>query len=492
MAALATGNAPRIKASTTTPAGPGAVGLLILASLAAAAVGHGGHYRRIAEVCGALLVVAAVLLFGRYRSTALQPSRWAVVGIGVMIACTELTGILDGHPSGAVGPVSLLAGLAVVVAGTAVLDGPSRRQLADLVLALGVFLAGTAWLGVAFHLEPLGHPDGGLWRAATTVTYANAAAAVLGPLALWGLARTTTTRSWPARLAVVVLVSGLCATLSRAGIASFVVGLAVLIWMLGFRSLWSGAGLAVIGGLVAAVGLIPGMPSGDSAQPWWAVIGLVLGLGIGLVPRINLVSRGRGSEGRAAVAPSHKKLGMAALVLILVAGGAALIGLAGHSRLWSARVSVSSPDRTSLASVAWHMWLNHPVTGVGPERALFLWTTADNQLLADHYAHDEYLQLAVEQGAVGLGGLVALGTAVGVTVRQGRSPRRPRYAVSADLRALQSGAVAGLACLAVHSGFDFLWHVPAVLMVAALAVGLAAPLPRAEVLYPQTQEQEEA
>ena len=257
---LAPGDAPPIKASTTTPAGPGAVGLLILASLAAAAVGHGGHYRRIAEVCGALLLVAGVLLFGRYRSAALQPSRWAVVGIGVMIACTELTGILDGHPSGAVGPVSLLAALAVVVAGTAVLDGPSRRQLADLVLALGVFLAGTAWLGVAFHLEPLGHPDGGLWRAATTVTYANAAAAVLGPLALWGLARTTTTRSWPARLAVVVLVSGLCATLSRAGIASFVVGLAVLIWMLGFRSLWSGAGLAVIGGLVAAVGLIPGMP----------------------------------------------------------------------------------------------------------------------------------------------------------------------------------------------------------------------------------------
>ena len=96
VAALATGNAPRIGVDHNA-CRSGAVGLLILASLAAAAVGHGGHYRRIAEVCGALLVVAAVLLFGRYRSTALQPSRWAVVGIGVMIACTELTGILDSH-----------------------------------------------------------------------------------------------------------------------------------------------------------------------------------------------------------------------------------------------------------------------------------------------------------------------------------------------------------------------------------------------------------
>ncbi|HUJ65831.1 MAG TPA: hypothetical protein VLX59_09855, partial [Acidimicrobiales bacterium] len=72
--------ATRVRAPTdTSPAGlgPGVVGLLILASLAAAVVGHGGHYRRIAEVCGALLAVAAVVVVARYRLDALRASRWA-------------------------------------------------------------------------------------------------------------------------------------------------------------------------------------------------------------------------------------------------------------------------------------------------------------------------------------------------------------------------------------------------------------------------------
>ncbi len=47
------------------------------------------------------------------------------------------------------------------------------------------------------------------------------------------------------------------------------------------------------------------------------------------------------------------------------------------------------------------------------------------------------------------------------------------------LAALRAGAIAGLVCFALHSGFDFLWHVPVVPLVAAVAVGLAAPLPAA-------------
>jgi O-Antigen ligase len=474
---------PPTSEETAAPV-PGAATLLILVALAAAAVGHGGHYRRIAEICGALLAVAGVLVVARYRSETFRTPRWALLGIGVMIASTALTGLVDGHMAEALAPISLLAGLAVIVAGTAALPAPSRRQLADLVLALGAFLAATAWIGVAFHLEPLGHPDGGLWRAATTVTYANAAAAILGPLALWGLARTTTSKEWSSRMVVVLLVCGLTATLSRAGIASFIVGLAVLILMLGFQALWRGGGLAVVGGLIAAAALAPGMPADHHAEPWWAVLGLTMGVSLGMVSPT-------GRTGPGTLARPRRKLWIAALALVLLGAGMALMGLASHNRLWSGRVSVSSPDRSSLASVALQMWLQHPVTGVGPERAIFLWTAADGRPVFDRYAHDEYLQLAVEQGAVGLMGLAGLGLAVAATVREGGIPRRRHDQSETMARALRAGAIAGLVCMAVHSGFDFLWHVPAVVMVAALAVGLAAPLPRAQVLHPQPREQEE-
>jgi len=48
--------------------------------------------------------------------------------------------------------------------------------------------------------------------------------------------------------------------------------------------------------------------------------------------------------------------------------------------------------------------------------------------------------------------------------------------VQRDATVLRAGAIAGLVCLALHSGFDFLWHVPAVPMLAAVAIGLTSRL----------------
>jgi hypothetical protein len=379
----------------------------------------------------------------------------------------------------------LLTGLAIVVAVVAASTDAARRQLTDATVALGVFLATTAWVGVAFHLRPLGHPDGGLWRAATTVTYANAAAAILGPLALWALARATSHHGWPSRATAVFLLAGLGATLSRAGLASFAAGLVVLSALLGFGVVRRAAGMVLLGGLVAAAGLVPGMPVTSGAKPLLALFGLAAGLVIGVVRRPGALDQRRqpGSGVR------RWRIWWVA-VLAGLAVGAALIGFSGHTQVWSGRLSLSSPDRASLASVALHMWHNHLLSGVGPGRAVFVWTTADHQLVFDRYAHNEYLQLAVEQGFVGLAGLGALGAAVGATAFAGwhsgsrsQSDRHQR----ADLKSLRAGAIAGLVSLALHSAFDFLWHVPAVPMIAALAVGLTVRLDT-EVL-PQTQTQ---
>jgi hypothetical protein len=201
-------------------------------------VGQGGYYRRVGEACAVLLAAAGAVLISRQRFAGLGQARWLLVGLGVMIACATVTGVADGHPVGSAGPVVLLAGLAVILAVVAAASEEARLQLVGVVLGLGVFMAATGWVGVAFHLQPLAHPDGGLWRAATTVTYANAAAAVLAPLGLLALARTSAGRGRLAgRAGSVVLLVGLGATLSRAGIASFAVGLAVLAALLGLAQM---------------------------------------------------------------------------------------------------------------------------------------------------------------------------------------------------------------------------------------------------------------
>jgi hypothetical protein len=50
--------------------------------------------------------------------------------------------------------------------------------------------------------------------------------------------------------------------------------------------------------------------------------------------------------------------------------------------------------------------------------------------------------------------------------------------------ALQGGAVAALVAFAVHSGFDFLWHVPAAALMAAVVIGLTSALPTAPRVPP--------
>jgi O-antigen ligase len=79
------------------------------------------------------------------------------------------------------------------------------------------------------------------------------------------------------------------------------------------------------------------------------------------------------------------------------------------------------------------------------------------------YVHNEYLQVLVELGAVGL--VLALGVVAATLSVLWRGRGTPLWA----------GSMAAVVVVLVHSGFDFLWHLPAVLIVAGLCAGLGFP-----------------
>lgn len=110
------------------------------------------------------------------------------------------------------------------------------------------------------------------------------------------------------------------------------------------------------------------------------------------------------------------------------------------------------------------------MTGAGPGQATLYWVGPDGRTLTVQYVHNEYLQVLAELGMVGLALLLALLAVVARMVWRGRD--------LVGTPATWAGVVAGLSALAVHSGLDFLWHLPAIPLTAAVLAGLAAPPPQ--------------
>jgi 4-amino-4-deoxy-L-arabinose transferase-like glycosyltransferase len=99
------------------------------------------------------------------------------------------------------------------------------------------------------------------------------------------------------------------------------------------------------------------------------------------------------------------------------------------------------------------------------------WTDSEGRLQVQQYVHDEYRQLLTELGAIGVVLLAALVAGV-IRLLWGSHPLNAAPA-------LWAGSVAACAATAVHAGFDFVWHVPAVPLTVAVLVGLAvAPVTR--------------
>lgn len=118
---------------------------------------------------------------------------------------------------------------------------------------------------------------------------------------------------------------------------------------------------------------------------------------------------------------------------------------------------------------AWQMMLDAPWFGTGIGTFWMLWPPyrhpADDS--GGYYVHNDYLQLWIETGVVGLGLLLAVYAALAwLFMRALRNP-----AMSARERLEATGLFAGLLAVAVHSFLDFNLYILPILIVAGLALG---------------------
>ncbi len=386
-----------------------------------------GAFTPVAQALVAVtIVVAAVLAPGSAAvSRADVP---VVVAAGAFAGWALLNGVLTGHVPAGVRYALLVAGV-LVVAGTG-------RRLAGTSLVTGLLaiccaVAAVGWFGVVVHHPTWGFLSPGMWRASSTLTYPNATAAVLAMAALvcfFARVRDGGPR-WSGYVGA-ALVTGLAATLSRAGLSAFVLGLVVLGVGLGWRPLWRAVAAPLCGALVATVGLVPSiLPS----TPSFGTVAVAC-----LAGAAGLVVGGRAPAGR--------------WTAIALGAGLAVVAGAGLARLGT-RFSVDSPDRWGAVEAAWQVFVRHPVTGAGPGLERLVLARDDGGTGVYLFAHNEYVQILAELGLVG-GLLVAA-------------------FLSLVLRRSRGGALAVVAALALHAGFDFVWHVPAVPLLAAAFVGVA-------------------
>lgn len=432
----------------TSAAGPRLVPYgLLLSALVAAALSRGGRGTWIAVAVAALLC-ASLSVSAAARSFSAAELRRAVWVPAVLLGgWAVLRAAASPAPTGGLGyALLLLAALAVLVLVRRSSDA-EESWLVETMLLAGVLVAASGWLGVLLRTPPWGHLDGAVWRAATSMTYENAAAGLLVPLALLALGTTATSPRPDAQrrnaCVAVLLLTGAGATLSRGGAVALTLGLLVLTALL--RRAVVAASPPLVGAAVSVVSLLPSLPSERPANLLLATAGLAAGLAVAV--------------------SSVRTAGWVSLI-----GGLSVSALAAvtHER-WlpslDGRLTLESADRVEQARAAVGLWLQNPATGAGPGEAVLHWERHGVSMSAV-YVHNEYLQVLVELGLVGLLLLSALCVGVVRLVREGsRSDSR---------RGLWAGIVAGLSAFALHSGFDFLWHVPVVVMTVAAMVAVAS------------------
>jgi O-antigen ligase len=423
---------------------------LVVAGLAACALAQGGYHAPGRLPLLVTLPVAA-LLVGIVRPEPSPSARWttrAAAVAGLLGTWALLRGGASADRESGIAASALLGAVALLLVTGRRLPAEARRVVLRGLLGLGAVTAVAGWVGVVWHVDRLAVTQDGMWRAAGTLTYSNAAAALLAVSILPALSLRVARPAdrWLTALIALLLV-GEAASLSRAGTASLAVGVVVLAICAGWRRVVVAVVAPAGGALVAAAGLYGSVPLDASAGRWAAVLALPLGLSLaaGLAPL---------QAPRALLAVLL--LGAAATTTALVVQGAQVLAMrlsAGGSIRWDA-------NRAAMHAVADHRWW-----GTGPGAGGVDLAPVGMPFTVMRFVHDEYVQTLLELGVLGLLLLLLL---VALLVRAAAAGSRD---VARD--PLPAGVLAALVAAAVHGGLDFVWHVPVVPLTAVALVAVA-------------------
>ncbi|MGI5126784.1 O-antigen ligase family protein [Pseudonocardia sp. CA-107938] len=421
-----------------------------------AALQQGGFYAPQLATVAALVGLAAL---GRACHLRRRVPSAVVVAAAAMLAFAAWVAVRAASVQVAAAPVTVAAVTALALVCAAGLPSPHRQALLAVVLAVAVIVAASCWVGVAFHVEPLALTSSGLWRGASTLTYANATAAFLVVALLVAVAALP---DGTVRVAVVaVLALGLVSTMSRAGAIGLVVAAGALVLRAPHRPLRLGGLVSAVPAVaVAGAGLLPSLPVDDPPHPWLAGAGLVAGAAV--------LAYGRRMR------PRHLLAGL----LLGVAVAAAIVAFVPAARTAAAgivetRLTLESAERADLTRVTEAQFRTAPWTGIGPGELDLRYVDHTGTRVRAFFTHDEYLQTATENGLVGL---AFVGTAMVALAVAGLRARSVAGAAA-------TAAVAGFAA---HSAFDFLWHIPVLPLQLAVTTAVLlthAPLRSERVLH---------
>ena len=472
--------------STRSGSGSAEASLAAVALLVTLILGigwQGAYYRggQLALGLGLVCVVGASGAARRFdRGELLWPPAVAVVLLGAWI---PLNAILHGTPGLGLGGGALAVAAAVTLVVVRRLEPSDRALLVAALPVVGALAAMIGWLGLVLHRPAWSQEAQGLWRAAGTLTYSNALAATLVPLALIAVADTARPSLIPSgsgprlvpvpvtRLLAMIMVTGVLATLSRGGVLALLVGFVVLVATGGWAMVRAAIG-PLAGAAVGFAGLVPSLSVDGSVVE--GPVARVIAVG-GLTGGLIVTHLAAGFLERSASTTRWRQgAGWAGLV------GVALVATALGPRLQAiaeVRLSSGSNYRAQAAEAALSLFAKNPLLGTGPGGAVTTWQDSSGASVTLRYLHNEYLQVLVEHGVIGASLLVAVMAAGVRAARHSRRAATDATGPTPITRNLPTGGVAAVGAFALSSAVDIPWHLPGlpVLMATLFALTLSVP-----------------